>query len=256
MSLRLSGLLSLNSTNHSQIKLTHHESFGRTSTSLPPRPVIYLSISILTTILNLYISRQSQLAQPFVSCFPKATLTVPPSIVSQDKPTLTSITVKEDEVYHLLSRHKTDTATGPDGISGHMLRNTTISIYPALTRFFNISLTQQKFPLAWKTSNVNPIPKSSDLSHCSNYRPISLLSLLSKILKRIVHNHVFKFLSKHNLLSRVQFSFRSHSSTQEALLSVTNTWQTMLSKHKLIAAVFLDSLPPLNWNSRFSPQLV
>ena len=86
----------------------------------------------------------------------------------------------------------------------------------------------------------NPIPKSSVLSHCSNYRPISLLSLPSKILERIVHNRVSEFLLKHNLLSRVQFSFRSHSSTQEALLSVTNTWQTMLSKHKLIAAVFLD----------------
>ena len=116
-------------------------------------------------------------------------------------------------------------AETPDGISGHMLRNTTISIYPALTRIFNISLPQQKFPLAWKTSNVNPIPKSSDLSHYSNYRPISLLSLPSKILERIVHNCVSKFLSKHNLLSR------SQSSTQEALLSVTNTWQTMLSKH-------------------------
>ena len=49
-----------------------------------------------------------------------------------------------------------------------------------------------------------------------------------------------KILSKHNLLSKVQFGFRLQSSTQEALLSVTNTWQTMLSKHKLITAVFLD----------------
>ena len=117
--------------------------------------------------------------------------------------------------------------------AGHMLRNTTIGIYPALTRLFNNST---------KISPCleNPIPKSSVLSHCSNYRPISLLSLPSKILERIVHNRVSEFLSKHNLLSRVQFGFRSHSFTQEALLSVTNTWQTMLSKHKLIAAVFLD----------------
>ena len=64
------------------------------------------------------------------------------------------------------------------------------------------------------------------------------LSLPSKILERIVHNHVSEFLSKHNLLSRVQFGFRSHSSTQEALLSVTNTWQTMLSKHKLMPQSF------------------
>ena len=74
----------------------------------------------------------------------------------------------------------------------------------------------------------------------SNYRPISLLSLLSKFLERIVHNHVSKFCSKHNLLSKVRFGFRSQSSTQEALLSVTNNWQTMLSKQNLVAAVSLD----------------
>ena len=121
-----------------------------------------------------------------------------------------------------------------------MLRNTAVSIFSSLTSIFNLSLLQQNVPSAWKVSNVTPIPKGKDLSQCSNYRPISLLSLPSKILERIVHTSVSKFLFSNKLLSNVQFRFKPRSSMQEALLSATNAWHAMLSKHKQIAAVFLD----------------
>ena len=116
-----------------------------------------------------------------------------------------------------------------------MLRKASSSISNALTAIFNLSLAQQKVPIAWKFSKINPIPKAKDISNCSNYRPISLLSLPSKILERIIHHHVSKFLSNHKLLSNIQFGFHSISSTQ-----VTDTWQNMLVNHSKIAAVFLD----------------
>ena len=143
-------------------------------------------------------------------------------------------------MHKLLSLHKTNTATGPDGISGHMLRNTASSISRDLTKIFHLSITHQKLPMAWKVSNINPIPKSKDIDKCSNYRPISLVSLPSKILEVLIHHHVSRFLSKHNLLSDIQFGFRPRPYTQEALLSVTNMWHSMLAKHTQIAAVFLD----------------
>ena len=121
-----------------------------------------------------------------------------------------------------------------------MLRNTASSISRELSKIFKMSLNQQKVPSAWKTSNINPIPKSKDIDKCSSYRPISLLSLPSKILEKIVHNHVSNFLAEHSLLCNIQFGFRPRSSTQEALLSVTNTWHNMLTKHTQIASVFLD----------------
>ena len=94
--------------------------------------------------------------------------------------------------------------------------------------------------MAWKVSNINPIPRSKDIDKWSNYRLISLLSLPSKILERLIHHQVSRFLSKHNLLSDIQFGFRPRSSTQEALQSLTNIWHSMLAKHTQIAAVFLD----------------
>ena len=130
-----------------------------------------------------------------------------------------SICTNEDEVHKLLSHQKINTPTGPDGISGQMLQETAPS--KTLSKIFNISLTQGKIPTAWKASNINPIPKSKDISQCSNYRSISLLSLPSNILERIIHARISSFLSDHNLLSRIQFGFRSRCSTQEALLRST-----------------------------------
>ena len=123
-------------------KINSPQEFWKSFHKLAPKTShIPVDLHLDNHIESTSLGKANLLNRFFASCFTKATLTVPPSTISQDKPTLTSITVKEDEVYHL-SRHKTDTATGPDGISGHMLPNTTIRIYPVLTRIFNISLTR------------------------------------------------------------------------------------------------------------------
>ena len=77
----------------------------------------------------------------------------------------------------------TNKASGIDGISAKMLRETAHSIIPAVTRLFNISLTLGKLPADWKHALITPIPKSTEMAAVSNYRPISLLSLLSKVLE-------------------------------------------------------------------------
>ena len=69
------------------------------------------------------------------------------------------------------------------------------AIAPSITRIFNESLSQAKVPPAWKTSNVTHIPKGGgDPTRPSNYRPVSLLSLISKVLERIIHKRISNFL--------------------------------------------------------------
>lgn len=87
---------------------------------------------------------------------------------------------------------------------------------------------------------MNEISKSDDPTFPSNYRPISLLSLVSKVLERIVHTRISAFIYPNNLLSSCQFGFRPCSSTQEALLLVTRNWFQLLSKHRQVACVFFD----------------
>ena len=100
----------------------------------------------------------------FSSCFsaPPPARSTPSS--DHSGPSLSSVTCTQDEVHNLLASHKLHTATGPDGISSHMLRATADSISLALTTTFNDSLAQSKVPDAWKISNVTPLVKSGRTS--------------------------------------------------------------------------------------------
>ena len=137
-------------------------------------------------------------------------------------------------MFCLLSTYKAKTASGLDGISSAMLRGTAESMYPILTALFNCSLRQGVVPSDWKISNVIPIPKSGDPSLATNYRPISLLSLVSKVLEHLVHSKLLNYIIQNNLLADCQHGFRPGSSTQEALLLATNDWHHLLSSNRLL----------------------
>ena len=91
----------------------------------------------------------------------------------------------EEEVYSLLSTLDTTKANGHDHISARMLKETALSITPAVTELFNISIRLGELPDEWKISHVSPIPKSDNHSDPGSYHPISLLSILSELEKHI-----------------------------------------------------------------------
>ena len=113
----------------------------------------------------------------------------------------------------------TDIDDIPDGISARMLRETAKSIAPSITNIFNLSLKTGSFPTLWKTSHVVPIPKSENRTSPSNYWPISLLSILSKVLERHVHGLITEHLSLTHPLAINQWGFRARRSTTLALFN-------------------------------------
>ena len=131
-------------------------------------------------------------------------------------------------------------ATGRDGISAKMLKNTAYSIAPSLTKLFNLSLTTGILPLAWKKSSVVPIPKNQKLSDPSNYRPVSLLPILSKILERHVFMLIMDHLQRNRSLSAFQWGFLEGRSTVTALLHLTDQWLQALDVGHDVCAVFFD----------------
>ena len=122
-----------------------------------------------------------------------------------------------------------------------MLHKTASSISLPLSFIFNSSLSTSTFPSDWKNSLVVPISKSNPPSSCpSSYCPISLLSLVSKVLERHVFNLLYDFCCSRNILSNCQFGFRPGFSTKSALLSVIHSWSTTLDKGNTICSVFFD----------------
>ena len=131
-------------------------------------------------------------------------------------------------------------ASGPDGLSSRMLKGTANSIAPSLTRLFNISIKLGRFPKDWKTFSVVPIPKISNHKEATNYRPISLLPIVSKMLERHIHQYITTSLSVTNPLSNGQWGFQTGRSTITALLSVTHEWFKVLESGQELFSVFFD----------------
>ena len=88
-----------------------------------------------------------------------------------------SLLCTEEEVLHLLETIDVSKSSGPDGISGRMLKAVATSIAAPVTKLFNHSISTGTFPSRWKLSSVVPIPKSADKHNPGNYQPISLLPI-------------------------------------------------------------------------------
>ena len=178
----------------------------------------------------------------FSTCFNRA---VPPlfpstSIFSADHTIPEDLLCTEDEVHFFLSCLDTSKATGPDGISAIMLKSTASSITPSVTSLLNLSLRTGRVPEEWKRSSVVPIPKKSPATTPNSYRPISLLSIVSKVLERHVHTLIMEHLHNQHPLSESQWGFQPGKSTVSALLSTTYSWLETLEEGNEIGAVFFD----------------
>jgi len=111
---------------------------------------------------------------------------------------------------------------------------------PIIASLFNRSVSSGMFPACLKTARVIPIYKSGDSTKPSNYRPISTLSVLSRIFEKLMSKQLVSFFKLHNVFSPCQFGFRANSSTSDAILQFLNKLYESLDARKLSIAVFLD----------------
>ena len=92
----------------------------------------------------------------------------------------------------------------------------------------------------WKQANVTPIHKKNDPSDITNYRPISLLSTVGKVLEKIVHKYVFNFLMDHEVLTTLQSGFISGDSTVNQLVDIYNSFCKAIDEGKEVRAIVWD----------------
>ena len=109
-----------------------------------------------------------------------------------------------------------------------------------LTYIYNLAISQNIIPGCFKQAKVIPIPKCSDTSVLDNFRPISVLPILSKPLERHMHSHLYQYFEQNNLLHNFQSGFRSKHSSQTAVTHLCNTWLQAINNENLVGALFLD----------------
>ena len=135
---------------------------------------------------------------------------------------------------------KSRTSSGPDDISARMLKSCAGSISSKLACIFSTSFSSGNIPRNWKVSRVTPVSKKGDTNLASNYYPISLLSLVAKVQERLVHSVLQDHLLSREAISSSQFGFRPQSSTQEALVHMTQLWHQHMEDGGSSLRVFLD----------------
>ena len=191
------------------------------------------------TIAETDYEKADMLNNFFSSCFNTA---VPPLCLHHDSashlPCPDDLLCTSEQMLSYIQSLDSDKASGCDGISTKMLKGTARSVAEPLTKLFNKSICLGHFPNSWKISSVVPIPKTSQIKEASNYRPISLLPVVSKLIERHIHKEISIHLQDHQLLYGQQWGFQPGKSTATALLSVTNEWHKILEQGQSVGAVF------------------
>ena len=167
----------------------------------------------------------------FNSVFSSSDFVLPPmSQLPTPSNHLSSINVSSEDVYTALSSLDPTKAFGCDQISPRLLTLCAGSIVESVTKLFRESLTNGCLPDEWKIHKITPIFKSGDSHSVTNYRPISLLCILSKVLESIVYSKIIPFLC--TLLCRQQFGFlKNRSAMSQLLVSFSSIMQHCENGH-------------------------
>ena len=147
--------------------------------------------------------------------------------------------LEESFVLQQLLALKTNKAIGLDKISARLLKNSAPTIALSVTKLLKLSIKSVKFSKWWKCSKTTALFESGDRTNASNYRPISILPTLSKILEKAVHTKLYQFLVANKFLAGKQFGFRKGLSTISALTSFADEVLLNMEQGRLCGAVFL-----------------
>ena len=145
-----------------------------------------------------------------------------------------------NEILNIVRSLKSSKSCGYDELNVFTLKQIIHYLASPLAHIFNLSLSSGIFPSAFKIAKVIPVFKKDDPTHLNNYRPISILSSLSKILEKIVHKRLYSFLNDNNLLIPNQFGFRNQHSTDHAIIQLCDKIITAISNKEHAVGIFMD----------------
>ena len=151
---------------------------------------------------------------------------------------ITPVTKMEVERY--INNLKPKKSSGLDKIDNTLIKELRNLISEPLSTIFSNSLTEDIFPERMKTSKVIPLHKSKSKEETNNYRPISLLLMISKILEKAMYNRVYNFLCSTHQLYASQYGFRKNHACDQAVGELVAVITKGIEQCKMTTGIFLD----------------
>ena len=165
---------------------------------------------------------------------------LPSSFLSGNYPNNFYLTpTNEDEVKSVISNLK-DSSSGYDNLSMSLIKSCLNICLPHFVYVINLSFSSGIFPDVLKIANVIPLFKSGCSSVFTNYRPVSLLSSVSKVFEKLFYIRLYNFILKYDILYKFQFGFRKSHSTCLALLTFLDRVINNIENSKFTIGIFLD----------------
>ena len=146
----------------------------------------------------------------------------------------------EDEIIKIINKLGSNKSPGHDLINSNLVKHISQEIAYPLKLIFNESLSNGVVPDDLKIAKVVPIYKKDNPQVFGNYRPVSVLPCLSKILERLVYNRCYELICKHNILYKKQYGFRQKHSTYMAVLDVINDLTKTIDDGMFNVGIFMD----------------
>ena len=180
------------------------------------------------------------LSKFFGEVFTREDLANVPYVTREGHITVTSTVKITEDVFETLSALKPNKSPGPDGIHPKVLRELADVIATPLNIIYNKSLSTGKIPESWKKANITPIYKKGNRHLPSNYRPISLTPVASKVMETLIRNALVAHMKENGLFANQQNGFMAGRSCTTQLLSTLDQWTRALDEDYCLDAIFLD----------------
>ena len=174
----------------------------------------------------------------FCSVFNNAPVSQQPSIPDVLPPPVPAPSFTPDQVLAVLKKLDVNSASPPDDISPVVLRSCCLSLAPSLAVIFSASMLSSTVPAVWKKGNIVPVFKKGDRDSVLNYRPISLLCGVSKVMERCVFDHLFAYVAP--VIHPLQHGFIKGRSCCTQLLKVYHDIGSILDNGGQIDIIYLD----------------
>ena len=146
----------------------------------------------------------------------------------------------EDEILKLLTDTNPEKAAGIDNLSGRFLKDGAVVLALPISKLCNLSMKRSKFPLDCKIAKLKPLYKKDSKTDPKNYRPVSLLPLVSKVIEKVIHNQTELFLNKNKILYKYQSGFRKSFSTNSCLTLLTDKINKGFESGKYTGLILID----------------
>ena len=153
---------------------------------------------------------------------------------------LDDIDIPPTKVEAKLKKLNINKSQGPDNIHPQLLRESRTNIAEPLSAIFRKSLATSTIPKPWKEGKITAIYKKGEKSKPANYRPVSLTSVVCKVMESIIRDSVLEHLTSQDLLSKQQYGFVSGRSTILQLLHVLEDWLSIIHNGGGLTAAYMD----------------